>query len=96
MSRGAGKLARPVLRGDRRSNAAVLPGNRQATLRPTRAASTLNVLPCSDTVAVLVTVRCSHHWNASCSCAGVGSRGGAAAASRASGLAPVSAWGRVW
>ena len=36
------------------------------------------MLPCSETVAILVTVRVSDHKNASCSCSGSGSAGGAA------------------
>ena len=39
-------------------------------------------MPCSDTVAVLVTVRCSDQRNASRSAAGVGSGGGPAASHR--------------
>ncbi len=49
-----------------------------STRDPTRAASTSKVLPCKETVAVLVTVRTSDHKNASCSAAGLGSAGGAA------------------
>src|SRR6266566_676254 len=57
------------------------------------------MLPCSDTVAVLRTVRRSLHKNASCSWAGAGSGGAAPAqpsAHRCSGACPVSECSRRW
>ena len=46
--------------------------NTNSTRRPIRVASTSKVLPCNDTVAVLVTVRYSDHRNASVRSAAVG------------------------
>ena len=65
-----------------------------STRDPTKAASTSKVLPCNETVAVLVTVRTSDHKNASCSAAGVGRAGAPAASSRSMGASPVSEWTR--
>jgi hypothetical protein len=51
-------------------------------------------LPCSDTSAVRVTVRCSSQRNASASASVLGIGNGPAALQRASGAWPVSEW--IW
>ena len=69
--------------------------NTNSTRRPVRAASTWKVLPCIETVAVLVTVRYSDHKNASVRSSTAGKAGARPArshpsAQRASGDCPVS------